>query len=112
MTPKFIKKNIKIDRNIQNKSCSTTWVDPKTVVEPYSSPLGPQKDKNVRIQGIIENDSCPSELVDPKTVFESHIELKNSPLGPKKVKTTPIISQNQIPELKETKKIKVVALDE
>ena len=55
-------------RNIENKSFSSTWVDPKIVVERYSnltiSPLGPQKDKidpkiksnsNVRIRGIIEN---------------------------------------------------------
>jgi len=61
------KSNDRIEGNIENKSCSTTCVDPKTVVEPYSdpqtSPFGPQKDKNdpkiksnsnVRIQGIIE----------------------------------------------------------
>ena len=50
--------------------------------------------------------------MDPKTVFEPHIEPNNSPLGPKKSKTTPKLSQNQMPELKETKKIKVVALYE
>ena len=32
--------------------------------------------------------------------------------GPKKSKTTPKLSQNQMSELKETKKIKVVALYE
>ena len=50
-------------------SCSTTRVDPKTVVQPYpnpkNSPLGPQKIKNypniesksnVRIEGSIENE--------------------------------------------------------
>ena len=35
--------------NIENESCSTTWVDPKTFVKPYSdpqfSPLGPLKTK-------------------------------------------------------------------
>ena len=63
------KSNDRIEGNIENESCSTTWVDPKTVIEPYSdrqiSLLGPQKTKkttikiksilNVRIQGIIEN---------------------------------------------------------
>ena len=52
--------NVTIQGIIGNESCSTTWVDPKTVVEPYSnpktvvepysdhktSPLGSQKDKN------------------------------------------------------------------
>ena len=55
---------VRIERNIENKSCSTIWVDPKTVVEPYpnpkNSPLGTQKVKNdskikskskVRIEG-------------------------------------------------------------
>ena len=36
---------------IRNKSCSTTWVDPKTVFEPYpnhkNSPLGPKKLKMI-----------------------------------------------------------------
>ena len=35
---------------IEDKSYSTTWVDPKTAFEPYpnpkNSPLGPQKVKN------------------------------------------------------------------
>ena len=65
------KSNARVEGNIENESCSTTWIDQKTVVKPYSdpqtSPLGPQKDKNdpkiksnsnVRIQGIIENESC------------------------------------------------------
>merc|ERR1712236_775 len=65
------KSNVRIQGNIENESCSTTLVDPKTVVEPYSdhktSPLGPQKEKNdpkiksnsnFTIQGIIENVSC------------------------------------------------------
>ena len=38
---------VRIDRNIENESCSTIWVDPKTVVEPYpnpkNNPLGPKK---------------------------------------------------------------------
>ena len=52
------------------------------------------------------------EWVDPKTVFEPNIEPKNSPLVPKNSKTTPKLSQNQMQELKETKKIKKVALYE
>ena len=39
-----------MDENIENKSCSTTWADPKTVLElffnPKNSLLGPQKVKN------------------------------------------------------------------
>ena len=55
--------------------------------------------------------------MDPKTVFEPHIEPKNcpiltqpqnSPLGPLKIKSDLKISQNQMSELKETKKMKVV----
>ena len=44
------KSNVRIERNKENESCSTTWVDLKTVVVPYSnpeiSPLGHQKVKN------------------------------------------------------------------
>ena len=29
-----LKPNVKIDGNIENESCSTTWVDPKPVVKP------------------------------------------------------------------------------
>ena len=41
------KSKVRIKENIENKSCSTTLVDPKTVVESYPNPknslLGPQK---------------------------------------------------------------------
>ena len=44
------KSNVRIERNKENESCSTTWEDPKTVFEPYPNPknssLGPQKVKN------------------------------------------------------------------
>ena len=50
--------------------------------------------------------------MDPKTVFEPDIDHKNSPIGPQKVKTTPKLSQNQMSELKETKKMKIIALYE
>ena len=44
------KSNIRIERNKENESYSTTWLDPKTVVDPYPSPknapVGPQKVKN------------------------------------------------------------------
>ena len=69
--------------NRENKSCSTTWVDPKTVFEPFHNPknssLGPQKVKNdpkikpksnVRIERNKENESCSTTWVDPKTVGE------------------------------------------
>ena len=42
---------VKIEVSIENKSYSTTWVDPKTVLElypdPKNSPLGPQKSKKI-----------------------------------------------------------------
>ena len=45
------KSNVRIERNKENESCSTTWVDPKLVVEPYpnpkNSPLGPPKLKKI-----------------------------------------------------------------
>ena len=89
---------IRIEGTIENKSCSTTWVDLKTVFEPYpepkDSPLGPQKIKNdckiklkskVRIEGNIENKSYSTTWVDPKTVLEPHSYPKHSPLGSKTV---------------------------
>ena len=111
----------KLAKNIENESCSTTWVDPKTVVEPYpnpkNSPLGPQKVKliqklsqNQMSEFHIENESCSTTLVDPKTVFEPFYSSKNSPLGPQKEKITPKLSQIQISELKEIKKMKVVQI--
>ena len=61
MTPTLIEGNIEIE------SCSTTWVDPKTVFQPYPDPkiayYAPQKVKNdpkiksksnVRIEGNIK----------------------------------------------------------
>ena len=60
--------NLLLKKTFKNKSCSTAWVDPKTVVEPIpnpkNSPLGHQKVKNdplikskskVRIEENIEN---------------------------------------------------------
>ena len=42
-----LKSKVRIERNIENESCSTTWVDPKTVVKPYPIPKianqGPKK---------------------------------------------------------------------
>ena len=48
----------------------------------------------------------------PQNSFEPHIEPKNSPIGPKNFKTTSKLSQNQMSELKETKKMKIIALYE
>ena len=71
-----------MERTIENKSCSTTGVDPKIFLSPTPiqkhSPLGPQKLKNdtkvkskskVRIEGTIEDKSYSTTRVDPKTVF-------------------------------------------
>ena len=51
-TPKSKKRSkneARIEENIENKSVSTTYVDPKTVFEPHPdpeiSPLGPQQVK-------------------------------------------------------------------
>ena len=47
---------------------------------------------------------------DSHSVFEPYPTPKNCPLGPQKVKNDPKLSQNQISELKDTKKMKVVQL--
>ena len=43
--------NVRIEGNIENKSCSMTWVHPKTVFEPFpnlkNSLIGPQKVKKL-----------------------------------------------------------------
>ena len=44
--------------------------------------------------------------------FKPHIEPKNSPLGPKKVKSTHKLIKNQISELTETSKMKDEQLHE
>ena len=48
----------RVKGNIENESCSTTWVNQKTVVEPYSDPksstLGPQEDKSDRKEQMSE----------------------------------------------------------
>ena len=101
-------------------------LDPKTVFWPYrnpkNSPLGPPKVKNdSKIKSKLnariekkpkENESCSTTWVDPKTVFELYPNPKNSPLGPKKSKMAPKLSQNQMSEGKETKEMKVVQLHE
>ena len=43
----------------------------------------------------------------PQNSFLTYPNVKNSPLGPQKVKMTPKLSQNQMSELKETKKKKL-----
>ena len=48
----------------------------------------------------------------PKQFLNSTLNQKIANLGPKKSKAIPKFSQNQMSELKETKKIKVVALYE
>ena len=84
------KSKVRIGGTIENISCSTTWVDPKTVFEPYpdptNSPLGPKKVKNsskmkthskVRIKESIDNECCATILVDPKTFFKIKPTPKN-----------------------------------
>ena len=43
------KSNVRIEGNIENKSCCTIWVDPKTISEPdrntQNSTFGPKKAK-------------------------------------------------------------------
>ena len=69
------KSKVRIEETIENKSCSTTWVDPKTVLELYPDPknssLGPKKVKNepkiksksnVRIEGNMKNRKIASKL--------------------------------------------------
>ena len=78
------KSKVTIEGTIENKSCSTTWVDSKIVFEPYHDPkyrpFGPPKVKNdpkikstskVRFEEIIEKKSCSTTLVDPKILFSS-----------------------------------------
>ena len=107
MSPKIkSKSNVRIEGNIEHESCSTTWVDPIKVIEPYpnpkNSPLGLQKVKNeqkidsksnARIEGNIENESCLSTWVDVKTVVDPYSDPKTSRLGPQQHKNEP---QNQI----------------
>ena len=47
------KSNVKIERTIENKSCSTTLVDPKTVFEPY--PDYKKADQGQKSQKLLQN---------------------------------------------------------
>ena len=89
------KSNVRIEGNIENRICSTTWVDPNTGFEPQKKPIRAPKSKNnpeikskakIIIEGNIQNKSCSTTCVDWKTVFEPYPNPKNSPLGPQKVK--------------------------
>ena len=65
-----------MEEDIENKICSTTWVEPKVCFESYpyrkNRALKIQNDPKiksnlkVRIEGIIENESCSTILVDQK----------------------------------------------
>ena len=76
------KLKVRIRRNIENESCSTTLVDNEIVYEPFpehkNSPLGHQKVKidlkiesksNVRIERNIENESCSTIISRPRNSF-------------------------------------------
>ena len=80
-----------VTKTIERKIFTNTWVDPKTVSEPYhdpkNSPLEPQKVKNdpkiksklkVRMKENIENKSCLTTWVQPKTVFEPYPDFKGA----------------------------------
>ena len=79
------KSNVRFERNKEDESCSNTWVDHKTVFEPYPNPriahLGPKKMNNdpeiktkskARIEENIENKSWSTTWLDYKTVFEPY----------------------------------------
>ena len=71
------KSKVRIEENLENKRCLTTWVQPEIVFEPNSTTIKPQKVKNspktksnskVTFEESIENESCATILVDPKNV--------------------------------------------
>ena len=91
--------NVRIEGKIENESCSITWVDPKTVVEPYldpqTRPLGPKKTKMTKnfsqnkmsgYERNKENESCSTTWVDPKKAVDPYSNTKASPLRPQKDK--------------------------
>ena len=84
------KSEVVIEESLKSKIYLSTWVQPKTVCEPYpdpkNNPIGPQKIKNdpkinskskVKIERTIENKSCLNIWVDPKTVFEPYPDSQN-----------------------------------
>ena len=83
---------------------------------PKNSPLGLQKVKNdskIKRQNCRkQNEKRSATWIDPKIVFQTFPEPKTSPLGLQKVKNDPKLIQNQMSEMKETKKMKVVPLHE
>ena len=73
------KLKVRIEGDIENESCSSTWVDPKIDFKPFpdpkNSPFGLQKFKKdpkikskwkVRIEENIELNSCSTTLLAPK----------------------------------------------
>ena len=107
---KWVKSKVKIEGNIEDDSGSTTWVDPKTVFEPYldlkNSPFEPQKEQRLRskskviIEGSTENKFFSAPWLDPKIVMFS--PKKKCPLRPPKAKSTLKLSQSQMSEVKKT----------
>ena len=61
--------------------------------------MSPKRAKTTKKLGHIEvsmeNKSCSAIQVDPKNVFVHYTNLKNSPLGPPKAKTTQKLGQNK-----------------
>ena len=67
---------MKISQNwwnyIENKSCSTTWEDPKTVLEPYSDP----KKKRIKAQKVRKKElSQNQKSVLKKTMNMNFVQL-------------------------------------
>ena len=114
---------VRIERNIENESCSTTWVEPKKVFKSYpdpeNSPLWPPKAKmtpksksNVRIEGNLGNESCSTTWVDSETIVEPYSNPQTHSLGLQKDKNDPKIKSNSNVKIKKTKKMKFVQLHE
>ena len=116
---------VRIEGTIGNKSCSTTWVDPKTVFEPYPdsqiSPFGPRKAKNNPDLGqkrkLILKEAQKEKVfsalwVHPKTVFENYHGQKISTFGFRKSQSNPKIMTKSNVRIKGNLENKVVALYE
>ena len=95
-----VKPNVRIERNKENKNCSTTWIDPKSVGEPFLNPKNSPKNKKMtpkfcQIQSQNWKKQIKSKLFNymrgPQNSCRTLPQPKNSPLGPKKVKNDPKI---------------------
>ena len=74
--------------------------------------MGGWAEAGVEAAELGKKESSSITWVDPKKVVEPYPNPKKSPLGPQKVKNDPKINQNQISEMTETYKMKVIQLHE